>query len=212
MTASTQARPQESTRISRLHVPTDDEVSPKTKAFFDATRRQSGFLPNWLRGFALDDGHFERLNAYLFPLLQGSADAPGQGITRREREILATVVSVRNGCSYCHALHVHELGAFLGDGWLAHRVALDHREVTELSEREHALIELALALTDRPRDIEADTIEELRGFGLTDEDIYEAVQIVAAINATNRISLALGLTPDREIFDAAHDTPTAGHP
>lgn len=208
MTDTTITRPTprsatEPLRISRLRVPTDDELSPSVSSFFEATEKQTGFVPNWLRGFALDEGHFERLNAYLFPLLQGAPDVD-TSITRREREILATVVSVRNGCSYCHALHVHELGQFLDDGWLAHRIALDHREVPELSEREHALIELAFALTDLTGEITDATIEQLRDLGLSDVDIYEAVQIVAALNATNRISLALGLLPDPEIFDGDH--------
>lgn len=195
MTGSLEAPP-----ISRLHAPSDDELSPAVADFFAATRAQTGFVPNWLRGFALDEGHFTRLNAYLFPLLQGAPDV-ATTITRREREILATVVSVRNGCSYCHALHVHELGAFLADHWLAHRISLDHREVAELSAREHALIELAFTLTDDPREVDDATITGLRDLGLDDVDLYEAVQIVAALNATNRISLALGLLPDRELFE-----------
>uniref|UniRef100_UPI003D8A5EC0 peroxidase-related enzyme n=1 Tax=Gordonia sp. B7-2 TaxID=3420932 RepID=UPI003D8A5EC0 len=203
MTATTGA----SLRISRLRTPTDDQLSPSVAALFDQTEKESGFIPNWLRGFALDEGHFERLNAYLFPLVQGDPSVPSS-ITRREREILAAVVSVRNGCAYCHALHAHELAQFLGDAWLAHRISLDHREVPELSEREHALIELALTVTDDPGGVSDDDIEGLRGLGLTDAEIFEAVQITAIFNATNRISLALGLLPDPEIFDGDH---TAAH-
>lgn len=190
-------------RISRLRVPTDDELSPSVAAVLAQTEKQSGFIPNWLRGFALDEGHFERLNAYLFPLVQGDPAVPSS-LTRREREILATVVSVRNGCAYCHALHVHELAEFLGDAWLAHRISLDHREVPELSDREHALIELALTVTDEPGGVSDAEIDALRGFGLSDADIFEAVQITSVFNATNRISLALGLLPDPEIFDGDH--------
>ncbi|WP_267616523.1 peroxidase-related enzyme [Gordonia bronchialis] len=190
-------------RISRLRVPTDDELSPSVAAVFAQTEKQSGFIPNWLRGFALDEGHFERLNAYLFPLVQGDPAVPSS-LTRREREILATVVSVRNGCAYCHALHVHELAEFLGDAWLAHRISLDHREVPELSDREHALIELALTVTDEPGGVSDAEIDALRGFGLSDADIFETVQITSVFNATNRISLALGLLPDPEIFDGDH--------
>ena len=47
-------------------------------------------------------------------------------------------------------------------------------------------------------------IDALRGFGLSDADIFEAVQITSVFNATNRISLALGLLPDPEIFDGDH--------
>lgn len=36
-----------------------------------------------------------------------------------------------------------------------------------------------------------------------DVDVFEAVQIIGIINATNRITLALGVLPDREIFAPA---------
>ncbi|MFF0816584.1 peroxidase-related enzyme [Rhodococcus sp. NPDC003318] len=186
-------------RISRLRVPTPAERTPEVARFFEATERREGHIPNWLSAFSLGQDHFQRLNRYLFPLLEGSADAPGR-LTLREREILATIVSVDNGCAYCHTLHVDGLGKVLDDHWLAHRVALDHREVEELSEREHLLADLALVLTRTPGEVSDDRIEALREVDLSDEDIFEAVQIVSIINATNRITLALGVLPDRQIF------------
>ena len=187
------------TRISRLPVPDESELPASVRALFDTTRRRTGHVPNWLAAFALHPGHFERLTAYLFPLLEGNSEGAAS-LTSRERTILSTIVSVENGCAYCHTLHVHELGEFLSDHWLANRIALNHREVGELSEREHALAELAIVLTHRPGEAGDDIIAPLRGLGLADVDIHEAVQIVAILNTTNRLSLALGLVPDRELF------------
>lgn len=195
---------QPETRISRLKVPAREELSPTIAQFFERTEAAEGHVPNWLKAFALGGAGFTRLNAYLFPLLLGSPDSPST-LSLREREILATVVSVANRCSYCHALHVNGLGEVLGDHRLAHRVALDHREVAELTERERLLADLALTLTHTPGEVSDARIEELRAVELSDEDIYEAVQIISIINATNRISIALGVLPDAELFPAPTD-------
>lgn len=198
MTAATNtdAGPRASERISRLRIPEDAELSERNAKLFRATEQQEGHLPNWLAAFALGGDHFTRLGDYLFPLLAGGRGA----LTHREREIIATVVSVANGCSYCHTLHVHSLGELLGDHWLAARIGLDHREVAEIPRREHALAELALIITRDPREVSDAQLDGLRGFGLSDEDIFDAVQVASIINATNRITLALGVLPDKEIF------------
>jgi uncharacterized peroxidase-related enzyme len=182
--------------ISRLRVPERDELNERTAKLQAATEQQEGYLPNWLAAFALGGDHFSRLGEYLFPLL---ADGKGT-LTHREREIIATVVSVANGCSYCHTQHVHSLGELLGDHWLAARIGLDHREVAEISDREHALAALALTITRQPREVSDAQLDELRAHGLSDEDVFEAIQVASIINATNRITLALGVLPDKEIF------------
>jgi uncharacterized peroxidase-related enzyme len=195
---------QPETRISRLKVPAREDLSPTIAQFFQRTEEAEGYVPNWLKAFALGGPGFTRLNAYLFPLLLGSPDSPST-LSLRERDIVATVVSVANRCSYCHALHVDGLGKVLGDHRLAHRVALDHREVAELTDRERLLSDLAITLTHTPGEVSDARIEELRAVGLSDEDIYEAVQIISIINATNRISIALGVLPDAELFAAPTD-------
>lgn len=190
------------TKISRLRVPSSDALTPAGRSLAESTRKREGYVPNWLSAFAVGGAHTDRLNAYLFPLLDGAGST--SSLSLREREILATIVSVDNGCTYCHTLHVDGLGKVLDDHWLAHRVALDHREVGELSEREHVLSELALTLTRTPGEIADADIERLRELGLTDEDIFEAVQIISIINATNRITMALAVLPDKEIFESNH--------
>lgn len=181
--------------ISRLRVPPEQDLSAPLQRFFRTTRETEGHLPNWLAAFSIGGEHFNRLKQYLLPLLSG-----GDGLTLREREIIATVVSVENRCSYCHTLHIHSLAEVIDDRWLAERIGLDHREVEELSAREKALADLAVTITHNPREVREEELDRLRELGLTDEDVFEAVQIASAINATNRITLALGVLPDREIF------------
>jgi uncharacterized peroxidase-related enzyme len=188
-------------RVSRLRVPEPEELPADIQRFFKATEAAEGYVPNWLRAFALGKGHFTRNNAYLFPLLLGSPDSTST-LTVREREILGTVVSVDNRCAYCHAFHVDGLAKAIGDERLAHRIAMAPNEVEELSERERLLAEFAITVTRTPGEVSDAQLEGLRAIGLSDVDIYEALQIAAVINATNRLSIALGVLPDAQTFAA----------
>ena len=195
--------------ISRLHVPQAEELTARTTRLFEANEHASGFVPNWLQAFALGGSDTDRLNAYLFPLLEGTSRDRSE-LTKREREIIGTIVSVENRCPYCHTLHIDGLARELGDYQLATRIGLDYREVEELSDRERALAELATIITRDPRNVADEHLERLRELGLRDESIYEAIQLAAIVNATNRITLALAVPPDREVF-AAQDAALDGH-
>jgi alkylhydroperoxidase family enzyme len=82
-------------RISRLRVPALEELStPGVSGFFARQQREEGLTSNWFRALSLNEGDLERLNGYLLPLL--GTDGRG-GLSAREREVIATVVSGRTG-------------------------------------------------------------------------------------------------------------------
>ena len=183
-------------RISRLRVPELDELSrPAVKGFFSHQQRDEGLTSNWFRALSLNEGDLERLNAYLLPLL--GTDGRG-GLTAREREVIATVVSGENRCSYCHTNHANKLGKVAGDWSFGQRVAIDHHQVAELTDRERALADLAVAVNGNPQSIRQTHVDELRRLGLTDNEILEGISIAAFIGATNRIGIALAVPPNPE--------------
>jgi uncharacterized peroxidase-related enzyme len=183
-------------RISRLRVPALDELStPAVKGFFSHQQREEGLTSNWFRALSLNEGDLERLNAYLLPLLGTDGRA---GLTAREREVIATVVSGENRCSYCHTNHANKLGKAAGDWSFGQRVAIDHHQVAELTDRERALADLAVAVNGNPQSIRDTDLDALRGLGLTDNEILEGISIAAFIGATNRIGIALSVPPNPE--------------
>jgi uncharacterized peroxidase-related enzyme len=183
-------------RISRLDVPPLDELStPAVRAFFERQQREEGLTSNWFRALSLNEGDLERLNAYLLPLL--GTDGRG-GLGLREREVIATVVSGENRCSYCHTNHANKLGKVAGDWSFGQRVAIDHRQVAELTERERALADLAVAVNNDAQSIRDGDLDRLRELGLDDHQILEAISIAAFIGATNRIGIALSVPPNPE--------------
>lgn len=185
--------------ISRLRVPENDELPQGLQDQIAGVTKQLGYTPNWIRAISLGGAHTERFNSFLLGLLD-----PAQGrLPYLDREVLATVTSAENGCSYCRLNHAGSLGDALGDPALGTRVSLDYREVPELSERHRVLADFAAKLTEQPRDVGDEDIERLRDLGLDDEQVYEAVQVVSAFAAANRFTIFLRVTPDEEFFAAA---------
>ncbi len=192
------------TKISRLRVPELDELhTPGVRNFFARQERQEGLASNWFRALSLNEEDLERLNAYLLPIL--GSDGRG-GLTAREREVIATVVSGENRCAYCHTNHANKLGKVAGDWSFGQRVAIDHHQVAELTDRERALADLAVAVNNDPRSIRDADIDRLRELGLDDHEILEGISIAAFIGATNRIGIALSVPPNPEYTGVPAET------
>lgn len=183
-------------RISRLDVPEVDELqNAEVRGFFNRQQREEGLTSNWFRALSLNEDDLGRLNGYLLPLL--GTDGRG-GLTAREREVIATVVSGENRCAYCHTNHANKLGKVAGDWSFGQRVAIDHHQVAELTDRERALADLAIAVNNDPQSIRDSDFDRLRQLGLDDRLILEGISIAAFIGATNRIGIALSVPPNPE--------------
>lgn len=184
------------TQISRLDVPEIDALPVELQRQIRAIERQVGYIPNWVRAFALGGAHAARFNEYILGLLD-----PNTGLLPyADRELIATVSSAENGCSYCRLNHAVSLGDALGDRKLGTRIAVDYRDVRELTPRQRVLADFAATLSVRPGDVSDDDLSALRNLGLDDAAIYEAIQVVAAFAAANRFSIALQVRPDDQFF------------
>jgi uncharacterized peroxidase-related enzyme len=183
--------------ISRLRVPELDELPAPLRRQLEALERQLGFLPNWARAFALGGDHAARFNTYILGLL----DPDNGALPYVDREVIATVTSAENGCSYCRLNHGQALGQALGDRKLGTRVAIDYREVRELSPRHRTLAVFASKLALHPGEVTDADIAALRDLGLDDTQIFEAVHLVGAFAAANRFSIFLQVRPDDQFFE-----------
>jgi uncharacterized peroxidase-related enzyme len=65
-----------------------------------------------------------------------------------------------------------------------------------LTPREVALLDYAVKLTVHPRDVRRDDLEALRGHGLNDEQLVDAVQCIGYFNFINRVLDGLGVDPE----------------
>jgi uncharacterized peroxidase-related enzyme len=112
-------------------------------------------------------------------------------LSRAERELMAVVVSVANGCKYCQKHHIEALLHFWKDQERAEALLRNYAEV-DLSERERALCDYAWDITVDPAGASTkDPTHRLRNAKLNDRAILDATLVVGYFNFVNRIVQAL---------------------
>jgi len=72
------------------------------------------------------------------------------------------------------------------------QVAVDYR-TAKLEPRARALCDFAAKVTNAPATISATDVEALRGHGLDDATISDAIQVVGYFNYVNRVADAVGI-------------------
>jgi uncharacterized peroxidase-related enzyme len=179
-------------RFSWLRLPEPVSYEPAVQRLQDESRERLGYVRNFLK-LPFGPGRLALYQGYLDRLMR----APDGLLSPPERELLALVTSVENRCEVCILSHAAALKKQGMDRHLVDTIALAWRRA-ELSPRQHALAEFASQLTLHPADVDATLMGGLRAAGLREEEILEAVQVVAIYNSNNRINNALGMQPNAE--------------
>jgi len=126
-------------------------------------------------------------------------------LSRGERELIATYVSSRNGCSYCTASHAECASAQLPEGMeLVDQVRTDVT-TAPVTPKLAALLRIAAAVQESGKAVNADDVAIARDAGATDLEIHDTVLIAAAFCMYNRYvdGLATTLRPDQAAYAAA---------
>lgn len=178
--------------ISWFPVPAPDELPEDLQSLFRKAEEQLGFVPNVFRVYSFRP---ERLSAWFSHYRQ--LHEPSDNLDAAEREMIAVVVSMANHCLYCLVAHGAALREALGDPVLADRITLDHRRAG-LDERRRSILDYAVKVTTDPLACDPDDLERLRGVGLTEEEVWDVIEIAAMYNFTNRLALATGMLPNEE--------------
>jgi uncharacterized peroxidase-related enzyme len=102
-----------------------------------------------------------------------------------------------NGCLYCLVAHGAALREALGDPIKADRITLDYKRAG-LDTKMETVLDFAVKLTLDPTDCLQEDIEHLKSLGLTQEEVWDVIEIAAMYNFTNRMASATGMIPNRE--------------
>ncbi|MEP7274505.1 MAG: peroxidase-related enzyme [Acidobacteriota bacterium] len=179
-------------RISWFPIPSEDQLPDNLQGLFRKARERIGFVPNVFRVYSFRP---ERLTAWFAHYKQ--LHEPTEHLGAAEREMIAVAVSMVNRCLYCLVAHGAALREALGDPILADRITLDYRRAG-LDERLTAILDYAVKLTTTPHEcLEADIVH-LRSLGLTEEEVWDVIEIAAMYNFTNRMAHATGMLPNVE--------------
>lgn len=168
---------------------------PEVSAVFEATKSRIGFVRNAQRVMANAPAVMVAQDMLSRSLMQSGESS----LSARERELIALVVSVENGCTACIFGHASRLRAVSGDAvWVAN-VEANYRHA-DLTGRERAMADYAIHLTRAPKDMLEDRLAPLRAAGLSDLDIIYVAAITAFYNFSNRINSGLGVTANSEAY------------
>jgi len=122
-----------------------------------------------------------------------------EGLSRAERELIATRVSYLNDCFYCHNSHGELACVYLdGDRELVDQVRKDYQHAA-ISEKLKALLTIAGKVQQSGKAVQPEDITQARQEGATDRDIHDTVLIAAAFCLYNRYVDGLGATTPKDL-------------
>lgn len=183
--------------VSWFPVPDDEDLPEDLRKLFAKARERLGFVPNVFRAYAWRPERFRPWFDHFRSLHVAS-----EHLSEAEREMIAVVVSMENGCLYCLVAHGATLRELLGDPVRADRITLDYRRA-DLDARQRAILDWAVRITRAPRDCDERDLAVLRSHGLTDEEIWDVAEVAAMYNFTNRLAMATGQLPNEEYHRVA---------
>ena len=183
--------------ISWYPVPDAEDLPEDLGKLFAKAQNALGFVPNVFQAMAFRPDHMRAWFSHFKQL-----HVPSENLSVADREMIAVVVSMANGCLYCLVAHGAALREALGDAVQADRITLDWRRAG-LDERRTAICEYAEKITKRPTETTQDDIAHLQSLGLTPEETWDIAEISAMYNFTNRMAMATGQMPNREYHAAS---------
>ncbi|RTZ45605.1 alkylhydroperoxidase [Candidimonas sp. SYP-B2681] len=116
--------------------------------------------------------------------------APG-GLARADRELGALTVSRVNGCVYCASVHAQRFEQLAKQNETVAQVFDDPR-TAGISERQKAIAQFSIRLTEFPDDIGPADIQALKDVGLNKAEILDLLHATSIFAWANRLMLNLG--------------------
>ncbi len=106
-------------------------------------------------------------------------------LTPAERELIATIVSHRNECTFCTTAHTAAADLLLGECETTEKIKKDLSSAP-VSEKMKALLAIAAQVQQSGKAVTAASIEKAKAAGATDLEIHDTVLIAALFCLYNR--------------------------
>jgi uncharacterized peroxidase-related enzyme len=122
----------------------------------------------------------------------GALMSPELPLSRRQHEMIATMVSVTNRCVYWIESHAEFLRRVTLDKELVEALEKDYT-TAPITPQERAMVDYVVKLTKDATKVWKDDIEGLRAIGFDDRGILQITLIASWFNYINRVADALGV-------------------
>ncbi len=178
------------------------DADEKLKPIYDDLIKSRGKISNILKVHSLNP---EALKSHLdlyMTIMFGKS-----GLSRKERECIAVVVSRADNCEYCVNHHAESLSRYIKDAQLLEQIKQDFTQAA-LPTRLYNICLYAHKLTTKPGQQSEADLTKLKELGLSEKDILDMTLIVAYFNFVNRIALGLGVAFNAEELTGYKDEPS----
>jgi len=162
-----------------------EEAQGRLREIYEQISKERGKIANIMKIQSLDpEAMYLHIELYKH-LMFGKS-----GLSRVEREMIGVIVSKINGCEYCIEHHVQALNNYWKDVDRCSQFLKDYR-VAELKEREIAILDYVVTLSQKPNEVSKELIQAMRNCGLGDKEILSVNLVASYFNFVNRISTGL---------------------
>jgi uncharacterized peroxidase-related enzyme len=184
------ASPKPSSSSTNLSVVEEDTASDEVATLYDHFRSNFGRadVPGILKCFATHPP----LLKHMMDLSESLIFSDGY-LTRRHKEMIATLVSLQNACAYCADSHSFALRMQGGSAEVLCAIQQNDLLSPALTSIEQSLLFFVAKVNTRSHDITRTDIEKLHQVGWGDLEISEAIHVVALFATFNRVVNAFGL-------------------
>ncbi len=166
----------------------EENAEGKLKELYEAIGSKRGKLSNIMKVHSLNPEAMEgHLDLYMTLMYNSTS------LTREESELIGVVVSRTNNCDYCVNHHAIALNHYWRNDDKIEKLITVPRKVS-FGDKQRALIDYCIKLTEEPSKIEKGDIVSVREAGYTDEDILNINLTACYYNFVNRIALGLGVS------------------
>jgi len=170
----------------------EQDADGELRTVYDELLKSRGKLANILQVQSLNPGALKtHVDLYMHLMFARS------GLSRKEREAIAVVVSANNECSYCVNHHYEPLARYEKNAQVLAKIR-NVEALDTLDARLAGMLKHAEKLTTNPHQVSADDVQKLRDLGLSDSDILDITLVTAYFNFVNRIALGLGVAYSEE--------------
>ncbi|WP_193363669.1 peroxidase-related enzyme [Halogeometricum pallidum] len=177
--------------MTRFPVPDYEDLPEDLRERIDEETERAGFTPNVFSAFAYKPSHFRAFFAYHDALVEDSA------LDREEIEMIIVAVSGVNHCYYCNVAHGALVRIYAKDPTLADQLVANYRQA-DVSERRMAMLDVAVKLTESPREVTEADVERLTAAGYSEEAVWDIASVTAMFNLSNRMAMFADMRPNEE--------------
>jgi len=184
---------------ARYPAPNLDSLPPDLQERILQIQEKAGFIPNVFLGFARRPAEWRAFFAYHDALMEPESVGRSSSLTKGEREMIVTTTSAANQCLYCVVAHGAILRIYEKKPFVADQVAVNHRKA-DITPRQRAMLDFAMKVSQRPRELGEQDFAPLHAHGLDDEDIWDITAITAFFGLTNRMASFSNMMPNAEFY------------